>query len=38
MVDIWNMEVLMGFLGLGWNMLYEIIVIDNRNMGVNYND
>ena len=38
MVDTWNMEVPTGLLGLGWNMSYEIIAIDNRNTGANYND
>ncbi|MDJ0600302.1 MAG: hypothetical protein QNJ37_15855 [Crocosphaera sp.] len=31
LVDTWNLEAPTGLLGLGWNMPYEMIAIDNKN-------
>lgn len=38
LVDTWNLEAPTGILGLGWNMPYEMIAIDNKNTGSTYND
>ncbi|NEO83330.1 MAG: hypothetical protein F6J87_03565 [Spirulina sp. SIO3F2] len=38
LVDIWNLEAPTGILGLGWNMPYEMIAIDNKNTGYSYDD
>ena len=38
LVDTWNLEAPTGILGLGWNMPYEMIAIDNKNTGSTYDD
>lgn len=38
LVDTWNLEAPTGILGLGWNMPYEMIAIDNKLTGYVYDD
>ncbi|NEN95448.1 MAG: hypothetical protein F6K50_07890 [Moorea sp. SIO3I7] len=38
LVDTWNLESPTGILGLGWNMPYEMIAIDNKNTGSSYDN
>ncbi len=38
LVDTWNLEASTGILGLGWNMPYEMIAIDNKTTGSTYDD
>ncbi|MDJ0534482.1 MAG: polymorphic toxin-type HINT domain-containing protein [Xenococcaceae cyanobacterium MO_207.B15] len=38
LVDTWNLEAPTGILGLGWNIPYEMIAIDNKNTGSSYDD
>lgn len=38
LVDTWNLEASTGILGLGWNMPYEMIAIDNKKTGFTYDD
>ena len=38
LVDTWNLEAPTGILGLGWNMPYEMIAIDNKSTGDVYDD
>ena len=38
LVDSWNLEAPTGILGLGWNMPYEMIAIDNKTTGSSYDD
>ncbi|MBO1350517.1 MAG: RHS repeat-associated core domain-containing protein [Hormoscilla sp. GUM202] len=38
LVDTWNLEAPTGILGLGWNMPYEMIAIDNKNTGSSYDN
>lgn len=38
LVDTWSLESPTGILGLGWNMPYEMIAIDNKNTGSTYDD
>ncbi len=38
LVDTWNLEAPTGILGLGWNMPYEMIAIDNKTTGSSYDD
>ncbi|HAC64987.1 MAG TPA: hypothetical protein DCF68_16010 [Cyanothece sp. UBA12306] len=38
LVDTWNLEAPTGILGLGWNMPYEMIAIDNKSTGSTYDD
>lgn len=38
LVDTWNLEAPTGILGLGWDMPYEMIAIDNKSTGSGYDN